>query len=247
MRIAAVDSSAMNAPAPPAAALTAVSDRVNDLSHRLEIAAAAGVGIWSVHRESGHVEWNAQTAQIYGVPVEPSLSVPQFIDTLALRLPAAASAAGLAPALRSAPEPALAELGALGRRLPSAHILCIEDNPLNVMLVEALVAQRPALRLTCEPNGTLGVERAQQLRPDLVLVDMQLPDFDGVEVLRRLRAAPATAAVPCIALSANAMPDDIARALQAGFAAYWTKPLDVAIFLASLDAMFAPGEAGSAG
>jgi len=156
----------------------------------------------------------------------------------ALRLPMARSSDADA-ALRSPAEPTFAELSALGRRLPSGHILCIEDNPLNVMLIEALVAQRPALELTCEPNGTLGVERAQELRPDLVLVDMQLPDFDGFEVLRRLRAAPATAAIPCIALSANAMPSDIARALEAGFAAYWTKPLNVGAFLASLDAMFA--------
>jgi PAS domain S-box-containing protein len=131
-----------------------------------------------------------------------------------------------------------AELAALGRRLPSAHILCIEDNPLNVMLIEALVAQRPALKLTCEPNGTLGVMRAQQLGPDLVLVDMQLPDFDGFEVLRRLRASPATSGIPCIALSANAMPADVAAGLQAGFAAYWTKPLNVGAFLTSLDSMF---------
>jgi PAS domain S-box-containing protein len=138
-------------------------------------------------------------------------------------------------------EPTHAELKALGLLRPrSAKLLCIEDNPLNVMLIEALVAKRPALRLACEPNGTLGVERAQQLRPDLVLVDMQLPDFDGFEVLRRLRAAPATSSVPCIALSANAMPGDIARALEAGFSAYWTKPLNVAAFLASLDSMFGP-------
>jgi CheY-like chemotaxis protein len=95
------------------------------------------------------------------------------------------------------------------------------------------------------PDGASGVARARELRPDLVLLDMQLPDFDGYEVLRRLRADPATAAIPCIALSANAMPEDIERALRAGVADYWTKPLDVRAFMASLEAMF--GRADQAG
>jgi hypothetical protein len=69
---------------------------------------------------------------------------------------------------------------------------------------------------------------------------MQLPDFDGFEVLRRLRANPSTAAIPVIALSANAIPDDIRRALRAGMADYWTKPLDFKAFTASLDRLFAP-------
>jgi len=71
-----------------------------------------------------------------------------------------------------------------------------------------------------------------------VLVDMQLPDFDGFEVLRRLRAAPETAAVDCIALSANAMPEDIERALKAGFVDYWTKPIDFKAFLGALETRF---------
>ena len=155
-----------------------------------------------------------------------------------LRFLAAASGPPPAPPPRSTAETNFAELLALGRRLPRSRILYIEDNPLNVMLVEALVEQRPALRLESEPTGTLGVEHALQWLPDLVLVDMQLPDFDGFEVLRRLRAEPATAAIPCIALSANALPVDIARALEAGFAAYWTKPVDVDAFLSALDALF---------
>jgi len=71
-----------------------------------------------------------------------------------------------------------------------------------------------------------------------VLVDMQLPDFDGFEVLRRLRADPRTAALRCVALSASALPEDIARAQATGFADYWTKPIHFGRFLASLDAIF---------
>ena len=83
------------------------------------------------------------------------------------------------------------------------------------------------------------MERANEMKPDVILVDMQLPDFDGFEVLRRLRAAPETAHIACIAVSANAMADDIARALAAGFAEYWTKPVNFNAFLQSLETRLA--------
>jgi len=119
----------------------------------------------------------------------------------------------------------------------TGQLLYIEDNPINVMVVEELVASRSGLRIVSEPNGERGVARARELRPDLIMVDMQLPDFDGFEVLRRLRAAPETADIPCVVLSANAMPEDITRALAAGFAEYWTKPIDFSAFLTSLDTL----------
>jgi len=83
------------------------------------------------------------------------------------------------------------------------------------------------------------VQLAIERRPGLVLVDMQLPDFDGFEVLRRLRADHRTESLRCVALSANALPEDIARARAAGFADYWTKPIHFGRFLAALDAAFA--------
>jgi hypothetical protein len=82
------------------------------------------------------------------------------------------------------------------------------------------------------------VAQARSLKPELVLLDMQLPDIDGLEVLKRLRAHPETAAIPVIALSANAMPEDINRALAAGCSDYWTKPLDFRAFMAGLDTLF---------
>ena len=103
--------------------------------------------------------------------------------------------------------------------------------------LEAL-AQQGELELRSATNGLDGVRLAQQERPDLVLVDMQLPDIDGLEVLRRLRSDPRTQDVPCISVSANAMPEDIRRALQAGFADYWTKPLDLGVFMRSLATLF---------
>ena len=125
-------------------------------------------------------------------------------------------------------------------RRHAGQVLYIEDNPINVMLVEELVKSLAGLDFAAEGTGRAGVERARALRPDVILVDLQLPDFDGFEVLKRLRAQPETAATPCIALSANAMPEDIARGLEAGFADYWTKPIDFKIFLSSLGKLFPP-------
>ncbi|MDP3084102.1 MAG: PAS domain-containing protein [Rubrivivax sp.] len=119
------------------------------------------------------------------------------------------------------------------------RLLYIEDNPVNTLVVEETLRLRPDLSLQCAVDGHSGVELAMQLRPDLILLDMQLPDFDGHEVLRRLRADPRTAAIRCIAVSANAMPEDIDRALRAGFADYWVKPLDLSAFLRALDDCFA--------
>ncbi|TDP63778.1 hypothetical protein DES47_10460 [Roseateles toxinivorans] len=134
----------------------------------------------------------------------------------------------------SMPDPSSSQPAAASHRL-----LYIEDNPVNVLVVQELVATRPNLTLDCAVDGGSGVALAARLRPELILVDMQLPDFDGYEVLRRLRAQTETAQTPCIALSANAMPEDIARALQAGFSDYWTKPIDFKVFLGGLDALFA--------
>jgi CheY-like chemotaxis protein len=77
----------------------------------------------------------------------------------------------------------------------------------------------------------------------MVLVDMQLPDIDGFEVLSRLRAAPGLEGTTVVALSANAMPDDVARARQSGFDDYWTKPIDFKRFLDGLDAIAARRQA----
>ncbi len=131
-------------------------------------------------------------------------------------------------------------LGASASVERSGTILYIEDNAVNVLLVEELVRTVGGLGVVSEPTGAAGVERALVLRPDLVLVDLQLPDFDGYEVLRRLRADPRTCAIPCIALSANAMREDIERGIASGFADYWTKPIDFSVFIAALHRLF-PG------
>jgi CheY-like chemotaxis protein/anti-sigma regulatory factor (Ser/Thr protein kinase) len=152
-------------------------------------------------------------------------------------LPAAAIADSLDPG-DTGPD-TVPTLGAAGVER-SGTILYIEDNAVNVLLVEELVKTMGGLTIVSEPSGAAGVGRALSLRPDLVLIDLQLPDFDGYEVLRRLRADTRTRAIPCIALSANAMREDIERGLARGFADYWTKPLDFAMFIAALNRLF-PG------
>jgi PAS domain S-box-containing protein len=137
------------------------------------------------------------------------------------------------PPPAAAPEPAPA--------LAAIDVLYIEDNAINVMLVQELVSLRPNVRLHIAPDGRSGIARARQLRPTCVLIDLQLPDIDGFQVLVALRADPALAGVACIALSANAMPDDIARAKRAGFDDYWTKPIDFNQFLGGLDRLASGG------
>jgi PAS domain S-box-containing protein len=114
------------------------------------------------------------------------------------------------------------------------NVLYIEDNPVNVVLVQELVALRPDVSLSVAVDGVSGVSRAVADVPHVVLVDMQLPDIDGFEVLRRLKAAPTLADMTIVALSANAMPEDVNRAKQAGFDDYWTKPIDFHAFLRNL-------------
>jgi len=122
---------------------------------------------------------------------------------------------------------------------PRRTVLYIEDNPVNALIITELLSGRGDLALHVAADGASGVAQAVALAPDLILLDMQLPDCDGFEVLRRLRAQPATAGIRCVALSANAMSEDIDRALRAGMAAYWTKPLDFRVFEAALDALLA--------
>ncbi|HEY0818511.1 MAG TPA: PAS domain-containing protein [Rhizobacter sp.] len=153
-------------------------------------------------------------------------------STFTVRLP---RAAGPGPAAQAAPAVPVAAAPATVRH---GSVLYIEDNPVNVLLVEEIIRMRPGLHFHAANTGMAGVAQAAQVKPDLVLIDIQLPDIDGFEVLRHLRQQAATAHTPCIALSANAMPDDIGRARQAGFSDYWTKPIDFANFLAALDRRF---------
>ena len=142
--------------------------------------------------------------------------------------------------LGSAPAAGAAAIDDAGASPAAAHtlsVLYVEDNAVNVLVMRELVGLRPNITLHVAADGHGGIEAAVQHQPDLVLVDMQLPDMDGEELLRRLRAQrlPST----LIALSANVMPDAVAQARAAGFDDYWTKPIDVARLLAGLDRLAA--------
>jgi len=108
-----------------------------------------------------------------------------------------------------------------------------------VLRGEQLLGLRPTMRLITACDGTEGVALACSELPQVLLIDMQLPDFDGFEVLRRLRREPKLRDSAFIALSANAMPEEVRRAKEAGFDDYWTKPIDFSQFLSGLDALAA--------
>lgn len=158
--------------------------------------------------------------------------------TVTLRLPLVAGAQALAAP--SMPVPEVVRI----RPVPvpdQAHItvLCIEDNPLNAALVRAISDLRPAVKFLIAEDGEAGIERTRDFRPDLVLIDINLPDMSGVEVLQRLRAMDGGAGLTCIAISADVSGDPRARALSQGFDDFWAKPLNVDSVLFKLDKVLA--------
>jgi len=124
-------------------------------------------------------------------------------------------------------------------------VLCVEDNPANLELVEQLVGRRSDLRLLTAADGKLGIEFALAYQPQVILMDVSLPGMSGVEAMQVLRARPATAHIPIIALSANAIPRDIEKGLEAGFYRYLTKPIRIDEFMDALDAALEFGAARS--
>jgi CheY-like chemotaxis protein len=114
-------------------------------------------------------------------------------------------------------------------------LLYVEDNPANLKLVEQIIVRHPDIRLLTAVNGTSGVEIARASRPDVILMDINLPGISGFDALKLLDADPVTAHIPVIAVSANAMPFDIERGLSAGFFRYLTKPIKVIEFMDALN------------
>jgi signal transduction histidine kinase/CheY-like chemotaxis protein len=155
--------------------------------------------------------------------------------------------------LTSAPQLALAASDAAAPKLQAADatpmrtLLYVEDNPANLELVEQLVARRSDLRLLSAADGTLGIEYARACLPEVILMDINLPGVSGIEAMKILRADPATAHIPIIALSANAVPRDIEKGLEAGFFNYITKPIVVSQFMEALDVALNFAEKASSG
>ncbi len=114
-------------------------------------------------------------------------------------------------------------------------ILYVEDNPANLALVEQLIARRNDLAMLSAMDGHIGIQMARAYQPDMILLDINLPGISGYAALKVLRKDPATAHIPVLALSANAMPRDIEKGLNAGFLRYLTKPINVVDFMEALD------------
>ncbi|OEZ91594.1 hybrid sensor histidine kinase/response regulator [Duganella phyllosphaerae] len=127
--------------------------------------------------------------------------------------------------------PAVAE----GADAPLKTLLYIEDNPANLNLVEQLVLRRSDLKLLTAIDGYAGIELARTYQPDVILMDINLPGISGFGCLKILQEDAATAHIPVLALSANAMARDVEKGVEAGFFQYLTKPINVTQFMRALD------------
>ena len=119
--------------------------------------------------------------------------------------------------------------------LPRRTLLCVEDNPSNLMLIAQIMEDHPHIRMLSASDADLGLALARAHRPDVILMDINLPGISGFEALKMLQSNPVTAAIPVLAISANAMPNDIKKGLAAGFQGYITKPIRVGEFMDALN------------
>jgi CheY-like chemotaxis protein len=149
-----------------------------------------------------------------------------------LNLAAAAAAATASP-------PELPPVPELDAPLPDSEVmrsvLYVEDSPANMVLIEQLLARRAGMQLLGAQDAMRGIAMARSFQPDVIVMDINLPGISGIEALKILQDDPLTARIPVLALSANAMPNDIAVGLAAGFYAYLTKPIKVPEFMAAID------------
>jgi len=114
-------------------------------------------------------------------------------------------------------------------------VLYVEDNPANLNLVKKILRNRPNIELLSAPEAQLGLDLARAHRPDLILMDINLPGMDGLTALKHLKGYEETRDIPVIAVSANAMEKDVAMAMSAGFNSYIIKPFDIPKFLETID------------
>src|SRR5690606_18073960 len=113
--------------------------------------------------------------------------------------------------------------------LGRTRVLYIEDNRLNVAVLESLFGRTPGYEFSSAADGPAGLATARECTPDVVLLDLDLPGIPGDEVMRRLHRIPRLESVPCIAVSANALPEEMARYRAMGFVDYLTKPFNLRV------------------
>jgi len=114
-------------------------------------------------------------------------------------------------------------------------VLYAEDNEINIVVISAMFELRPDLELRPARSGSEALKMARAQRPDLLLLDMHLGDMTGIELYAMLKHDPAMATLPVLALSADALPEQIAAARRAGIARYLTKPVDCDVLLNTID------------
>jgi CheY-like chemotaxis protein len=153
-----------------------------------------------------------------GVQSQPWIGSTFYVDLPLAEAPEPVAAEVHAPRLSATPG-----VSQLSER--THRVLYIEDDSANAHLMAELFSEEPRLQLITTMQGKLGVELARQHRPDLILLDLHLPDIDGPEVIRRLRADPITHPIPVIAVSADATHETRTRMNALGAARYLTKPL----------------------
>ncbi|MCV2353490.1 response regulator [Paucibacter sp. B2R-40] len=110
---------------------------------------------------------------------------------------------------------------------PARLVLYVEDDRINLVLMEEVFRRLPGWRLECAEDGAQALALLESLRPDLLLIDMNLPDMTGLELLTHLRNVARGSTLHCVALSADDLPDQVEAARAAGFSDYWVKPIDV--------------------
>ena len=132
------------------------------------------------------------------------------------------------------PDIGVQALPASDRQTDPSVVLYVEDNAANLRVVEAVFRRYPQMKLLSAMNGEKGLELARQFHPDVILLDINLPGMNGFDVLRELKQRPDTRDIPLIALSADAMPFDVERGLEAGFRRYLTKPVKIDELLQAL-------------
>jgi CheY-like chemotaxis protein len=144
------------------------------------------------------------------------------------------------PLIRVAAAKRDVSLAALGSEEDKRTILYVEDNLSNLTLIEQMLAERPHIQLMTAMQGQLGIELARQHSPDLILLDLHLPDLPGWDVLAHLQRDESTHDIPVVIISADATSRQIERLMEAGARAYLTKPLDMLEFYRVINEMAIP-------
>jgi PAS domain S-box-containing protein len=138
------------------------------------------------------------------------------------------------------PDTVRSDLDQLAPELPQYHkrlVHYVEDNETNVEVMRGVLAQRPQVEMAVSVTGLDGLAAIRRRRPDLILLDMHLPDISGLELLRHLKADPETVTIPVVVVSADALAKETEEALAAGATRYLTKPVSVAELLGVVDTL----------